>query len=314
LIPVASLGLPEPELEALFAEAEPLSGRGKIVEPAPHHALLILARRLSREPRLLPKHHARIERALLRDPAAWAQARSRADLWGAERALARLSRLHADGDPRRVHRRLRAPRPRRNRVIALSSVSGEQAAWHAEALQRTLARLGFDTVVDRPLSNLSTGTAPGLAGVLELALSLWRPVWRHPVRGRVLIYGSSALDVAASLSARETTRGTLSRSSRLLRRLAPTPLRSYVIAQAAAAPDRPPADGGQAAAYHAAAGAFGARLLDGERPSEDLCEEIAEDVWGALTRRTTLVSALRRLLAPADRRRAPTETAGPPSA
>jgi hypothetical protein len=314
LLPDASLGLPEPELEALFAEAAPLTRLEKVVEPAPHHALLILARRLARAPRVLPKHHARIERALLRDPAGWARARSRAELWGAERALARLSMLHAGRDPRRRRRLLRLPRPRRNRVIALSGVNDEQTAWHAEALQKTLARLGFDAVVDRPLSKLSTGTPPGLASVLEVALTLWRPLLRRPAGGTVLIYHGSALDVAASVSARVTTLGSLSRASRLLRRLAPTPLRSYVFAQTSAAPDRPPAEGDQAAAYRAAAGAFGARLLDCERPSEELCEEIAEDVWGALIRRTALVSALRKLPARANRRRAAAETAGRPSA
>src|SRR4029077_19373134 len=45
-IPAAAWRLPDVELDALFDEAVPIKGFAHLVRPAPHHALLILARRV----------------------------------------------------------------------------------------------------------------------------------------------------------------------------------------------------------------------------------------------------------------------------
>ena len=48
VVPAGEWGLPPAEEEALFAEARTLEGLERLARPAPHHALLILARRLAR--------------------------------------------------------------------------------------------------------------------------------------------------------------------------------------------------------------------------------------------------------------------------
>jgi thymidylate kinase len=168
LIPTASLGLPAPELGSLLADGSPLDGLRHVVEPAPHHALLILARKLGRRGSLAPKHRARIERALAQDRHAWEGARTRAGRWRAERALARLEALHRDG-PRRA-RRLHLRRPRRTRVVGAPAAA-------AERLREPLGRLGFDVVVER-----------ARGGALATAVALVR----HAGRGRVVVLASSA--------------------------------------------------------------------------------------------------------------------------
>ncbi|HEY3185723.1 MAG TPA: hypothetical protein VGJ77_22960 [Gaiellaceae bacterium] len=167
LIPAGTLGVPAAELEALFADGVPLDGLVNVVEPAPHHALLILARKVGRRGELPPKHRARIERALAQDSDAWERARTRAEAWRAARALARLEALHRDG-PRRA-RRLHPRRPRRTRVVAVPAPS-------AERLREPLARLGFDVVVERARGGtIATGAV----------------LLRHAGRGRVVLLASS---------------------------------------------------------------------------------------------------------------------------
>jgi hypothetical protein len=310
LIPAAKLRLPQAELDALFAEANAVAPLRKVVEPAPHHTLLILARKLTHEPAgLLPKYRARIDRALAKDPAAWEQARSRAELWAAGSALARLESLYTLGRPRLRWRSL-VRRPRRTRLIALSSADADRTRSHAESLRETLDRLGFDSVVERPdpprMRRRPAGSGgasrirPGALAVAS-ALSLWRPVWRHLARGRVLIYDRSALDSAVLLSAEGTTAAEPTLAVMLLRILSPPTLRSYLLDAAnledGDVPNR------RAEAYRASSTAFAAGRLDASHSREELCEEIAEDVWRALTRRTRLVSAIRDAVAVVRHRR-----------
>ena len=65
LAAVETWRLPPGELEALFTEARPVSGCERLVRPAPHHALLILARRAMRDGAALSdRHRARIKVAI----------------------------------------------------------------------------------------------------------------------------------------------------------------------------------------------------------------------------------------------------------
>jgi thymidylate kinase len=173
----ASWELPEDELEALFAEGPPLDGCERLVRPAPHHSLLILARRLaaSSDGGLDEKRRARLEQSCAEDGRAWERARERAERWQAQAALAALEHAYAHGavpadmrsaarqERRRRRRKARsAPRrllgatrdlarraPGRGRVVALSGLDGAGKSSQAADLAQTLERLGFDAIVVR---------------------------------------------------------------------------------------------------------------------------------------------------------------------
>lgn len=175
LLPSRRLSLPENELAGLYAEATPVGWEGEldfIVRPAPHHLLLLLARRFVREGRLHPKRRARIDNAVTEDPEAWLEAHARANLWGLERALAMLERTYltheppslpergralvelirsTDGASERIdllRRPLSTALPRRNHVVAISGLDGAGKSSQALALQSTLQLLVCPTVVE----------------------------------------------------------------------------------------------------------------------------------------------------------------------
>ena len=138
LIDAHSWALPAPELDALYEDAIPLDGCTKVVRPAPHHALLILARRVARSGVLDEKRRKRLEGILAEDPGAFQRSRAHADAWAAQDALRALE----DGSmptPRRQW-----PRWRRGTVIALSGLDGAGKSSQAAALRETLERLGYD--------------------------------------------------------------------------------------------------------------------------------------------------------------------------
>ncbi len=280
VIPAASLRVPGGELDAVLADGLPLAGLARIVEPAPHHMLLILARKLVHERALPAKHRARIDRALALDPAAWERARERATLWSAGAALARLEALSRRPEGSRPHWRQLVRFPRRTRVIAISGADDERTASHSRALRDALYRLGFEPVVESPLMSARHEAAA--------ALSLWRPIWRRLGKGAVVIYHGHALDCAVALCDGDPGDASLVRRARRLRMLAPTPLRTYYLDFSASAPDPH-----RAAAYRIAAQKLAVRWLDAERPAGQLCEEIAADAWRAVSRRTRVRSALR---------------------
>lgn len=151
LVPAADWGLPAGELEDLLNRARALAGFEHLVEPAPDHQLLILARRVvGRPPRLGAGRRARVQRAVAEDPHAWERARARAAAWGAEEDLRRLREALAGrrtpgealaAGPRRVRRRLTP------RVVALSGIDGSGKSTQARALAATLERLGHPTAV-----------------------------------------------------------------------------------------------------------------------------------------------------------------------
>jgi len=158
--------LPPSELEALFTEARPLEASENVCRPAPHHTLLILARRTMREgPELRERRRARIDAELGEDRHAFEIARDRAPQWRASSSLIALENAYRSANPiqARVRRRaiaeelkgrrrwlsarLRAwramlRRPRRGGVIAFSGLDGSGKSTQAARLAETLERLG----------------------------------------------------------------------------------------------------------------------------------------------------------------------------
>jgi len=165
-------GIPGGEVAALFADALPIEGMSHLVRCAPHHVLLLAARRhVRRHGELAPKHRARIDQALAEDPAAWTTARAHAERWGLaaalsllqaalnngtapdrrERARAQTEMVAAGGIRWRakwVTRHAKAAVRRRPSVVALSGLDGAGKSSQATALKETLDKLGVDCVIE----------------------------------------------------------------------------------------------------------------------------------------------------------------------
>jgi thymidylate kinase len=144
LVPASGWRLPARELDDLFARARPLDGFERLVRPAPHHALLILARLTGTTGALPEKRKRRVEAALAEEPDAWRLARELAAAWklGAEID-------HLAGSARTESRsRGSVPRPHRPRVIALSGIDGSGKSSQAKVLCKTLERLGYEAAVE----------------------------------------------------------------------------------------------------------------------------------------------------------------------
>lgn len=161
LSPASGWRLPEPELQALFRESEPINGFRNIAKPAPHHALLLLARTgvsSKRQPRL---------QAALDHPGAWEKARTHAAGWGVDlSALQRQSR----GATHRVlaSSRAAAARVAEPHVVAFSGLDGAGKSTQVKMLASALQALGYGVTVkwspilgNRSVSMLS-GAAWGL--------------------------------------------------------------------------------------------------------------------------------------------------------
>jgi thymidylate kinase len=174
LVAAERWGLPDEELAALFAEARPLPGLQRLMAPAAHHQLLILARRFARDGRLDAKRRGRVAVAVAEDPDAWRRAGQRAAAWGATRAVAIAEAAYAGRGPAptlstradalaeqsiragrspRLTARLRAWRTvlgsrRRGAVIAMSGLDGSGKTSQAVALCHALDRLGFEPITE----------------------------------------------------------------------------------------------------------------------------------------------------------------------
>jgi thymidylate kinase len=173
LLTAADLGLADEQAHALFEHSAPLDGVALVRQPAPHHALLILARRVVRDgPRLSDKRRARIEAILAQDHAAFEHAEQEAARWGTVSALAALRASYERGTEIARARRvsaiveersargdhpllavakgwravLRTPR-RRAFIVALSGLDGAGKSTQALALRDALDRLGYPAEV-----------------------------------------------------------------------------------------------------------------------------------------------------------------------
>jgi thymidylate kinase len=171
IAPAEAWRLPDEELAAVFAEARPIEPEGLVCRPAPHHMLLVLARRAMREgTRLSDKRRERVAAELAEDADAFERAAERAGAWRADHALAALQNAFRDGAPiptatrrRAVAVELAGPlgagratiaswravlrRPRRGPVIAFSGLDGSGKSSQAAALVETLERLGIDATM-----------------------------------------------------------------------------------------------------------------------------------------------------------------------
>jgi thymidylate kinase len=330
--------LPADEVDALFNDGVPLEGTRHLVRPAPHHALLILARiEAGGQGRLSDKRRARVDRAVAEDPHAWERAIELAPRWRLASALARLRAVHATG-ARPFAGRVREARAkvtarRRGRVVSLSGVDGSGKSSQAYALREALETLGYEATVEwtrlsynpsldlvaypikallrtvqrlrgRPVPTADPSADPGKAlrrrsGVvahgwaavvaLANASSQRRATTRHLRHGRVVICDRYTLDSTVHLRYRYGAARRFRFQANLIRALSPQPLRSFFL-------DVPPSIALKRKAeqydleqlslqgrlYHEEHARIGARLLDGQRPREELCAEIACEVWLAL--------------------------------
>jgi thymidylate kinase len=335
--------LPPAELDALFAKARQLDGLSRLVRPAPHHTLLILARRVAREGRGLDAQRgARLARALQEDPQAWEEARACAPAWGAEGALRNLEKAEAHA-PERPARRHDRPPPSSSRgvVIALSGLDGAGKSTQALALRETLERLGYEATIAwtrimwdealwrvalpvkaklaRSLNALSavrsgarsrsrvpldtgTGEAADPVKSIREGSALLTHVWTmvialvnaveerrltrpHLRRGRIVICDRYTLDSIVALRFSYGPERRFRAQRALIAALSPTPRRAYLLDVPAEVAYARKEEVGvdsldrQRRLYREEHVDVGVRLLDGERPTEDLCAEIALDVW-----------------------------------
>ena len=293
----SNAALPPSELESLFASGTPVHGATRVVEPAPSHSLLLLARRLSGAGELEPKHRERISRALARDDGAWTDARGRAGAWGAEGQLARLESLYRDGvaaSGRPVPRR-----PRWTRAVALSGAHAEDVLVHADALRDALVRLGYEAALvdSRPGASRDPGQPVGTTRrrVVESrtlltfvsALTLWRHRIAHLGRVDVVVHAGHAAEHAVAISAGAAP-GVTARAARRLRWSSPLPRRLYLLDRA-----EPHGSGDEEASYRAAAAVLGASTIDASGSASVVCELLARDVSTALGARGRLESTVR---------------------
>lgn len=164
----ASWGLPDDEVDALFSDAGPVDGAPGLLEPAPHHCLLLLARRAARhDGHLDHRRLARAHRALTRAPDALADARTHASAWrcagtlelvaaalegrtpgvAERRELLRRDGVTVRSSGRVLASRLRGVRRRPGAVVALSGLDGSGKSTLAEGLIEALDALGYDSVL-----------------------------------------------------------------------------------------------------------------------------------------------------------------------
>ena len=168
LTDAAAWRLDQATTESLFADAVPIEPLGRVCRPAPHHSLLILARRAMRDgAALLTKRSARITVELEEDPDAFEKARATAGAWGASQALEALERAYREGRSIPAAQRRRAiaeelassrdrrgaaigslravlRRPRWGRLVQITGPDGAGRARQADELASLLEKIGFD--------------------------------------------------------------------------------------------------------------------------------------------------------------------------
>ncbi len=349
IAPAEAWKLPPDELAALYADAVPLEGRTRLARPAPHHQLLILARRSAPAGgRLDAKRRQRLEQALAEDADAWAKAAAHASAWSAEDSLRRLREV-SEGrrapDSRSYTVRGAARRARRvahgGLVVTLSGLDGAGKSSQAEALRDALETAGIDAVVEwlplgqnpsverasdlvrrllrlvrraghattaeqrvaagesllatpgaaRARSTRELALLHGWATVVAIANALHQRsiVTRHAAEGRVVIFDRYTLDSIVRLRYLYGDRERFAFQSFLIRAVSPRPLRSFLLEVAPETAlgrkeDRWSLDDlrRQSELYREEADRLGVPRLDGERPREALCAEIALEVWRAL--------------------------------
>jgi thymidylate kinase len=193
LVPAEQWDLDDAELQALFAGSDTIEGFSSLAAPAPHHEILIAARRAARAGTLDDRARERVGQALGRDPAAWGVADRRAPKWHARSAM-RLLREQwrkPGGNPRALRAAARGElalslartgggwwwlarrtlRSRRKAVVAFSGIDGAGKSFQANALRESLSDLGVEAfVVWPPAQNVLFQMPAPLKRVLRAAL------------------------------------------------------------------------------------------------------------------------------------------------
>jgi thymidylate kinase len=227
LVPSEAWNLPPEEVVALFADGLPLDGLERLVRPAPHHALLIAARRLARTGGFSDKQLARVEAACAENANCWQEAREHARSWRADAELALLqnvfdhggsvtrrarllaiARSHASGQRAGPADYLRAARifglrGRRGAVISISGCDGAGKSSQARSLQEALETTGFEAVVVwRPLGHFGFLTALSRPAKRLLRVYKRRPFKQsgpHSSAGSIMSTRSDATGPAAGI-------------------------------------------------------------------------------------------------------------------
>ena len=357
LLPVSTLGLQAAELDYLFEQARPIAGLTQLARPAPHHALLLLARRVAWGGVLEPKLRRRVAEAVAERPSAWSEARAQASAWRAERALALLESSYRGAPISRRERGLShrglSPasaahllvrstirrRPRHPVVVAFSGLDGAGKSSQAGALRDALLELDVDTAVvwsplggnltleliarplKRLLRSLRFGPFAGLAersgsghvmsnpegqshgpgprfvtqtwATLVMVLNLLsqrRAVMRHTLGGRrVVVFDRHVLDSVVRLRFLYGAAGSSRIQLSLVNAIAPKARFAYMLEiRPEIAFSRKPDDWTldqlrrQGELYKEHSERLSVPRLDGELPREELCTEIATEVWRAL--------------------------------
>jgi thymidylate kinase len=164
LNPAERWGVSSGAIGRLFEDGVRVDCFEHVLRPSPHHALILLARRLGRGAGpLSDKQRRKVERSLGGDDGVWDRAAQIAGEWHCRSALQGLRRRHegagitggqrlrAGLEPallggrraERLRRGLRAaPVPRRPMVIGVSGLDGSGKSTQIAALRTTLAELG----------------------------------------------------------------------------------------------------------------------------------------------------------------------------
>ncbi len=332
LIPADSLELDQAQLERLYAEAQPIDGMTSLLRPAPHHRLLLVARRVASEARLKPKQLAAGSQA---DEGTWRIAQQLAPAWRAGTALAEL-RQALDGFPPRSWRvrspLLRAAWHRPGALIALSGLDGSGKSTQVEGLVRSLSALGYPAVsvwttlggnrsldriaaparvllgpstqksgIERPPAGEDDDRLTQLRERLPWLHALWvnfiaamnvwwyaREVLPNLMRGRIVICDRYVLDSVVQMRYRYGAERRYRAQLGVLRLFSPKPLRAYLLdvspatAHARNREYTPRQIELRARLYREEHARLGVTRLDGELPREELCAQIALEVWSAL--------------------------------
>lgn len=226
-----------PEASArLVAQSLAIPRLRNLRRPAPHHALLLAARRAARNGKVAPKLRSRMIEALREDPSAGELARSEAKLWAVEEALevllgaapesmlgrsSRVRVIFAEAKqagkptPLAAGSAIKAilPAYRTGMLVSLSGLDGSGKSTQAESLGRALSTVGRDphiAWVSMVAPELVDRGARRIKRILKpLVSSRPRPLKRKEVQGLPAV----ARD-AHELDAREP--------ARVLRRGSPT--------------------------------------------------------------------------------------------
>jgi hypothetical protein len=171
VVPAEAWNLPAQEIRSLLAEARPFDHLRNLARPAPHHVLLIVARRLAQGVDFSDRQREKVAAAQAEDSDCWQVAAEHAANWQAEAALALLQTSIETGQ--RVSRRHRArlmvrdvgsarsaaqrkyrqalktvtPLRRRAKVVSLSGCDGAGKSSQAQALKGALDIAGIEAVI-----------------------------------------------------------------------------------------------------------------------------------------------------------------------